>query len=70
MMDQWSLVAQVLVLWSVPVSNFNIICLEESLQLEHTIVVWLETFSQYNMVVTHIPGKKHINADALYRIPD
>jgi hypothetical protein len=31
---------------------------------------WLETLSQYNMVVTHRPGKKHINADGLSRIPD
>jgi len=31
---------------------------------------WLETLSQYNTVVTHRPGKKHINADALSRIPD
>ena len=31
---------------------------------------WLETLSQYNMVVTHRPGKKHINADTLSRIPD
>ena len=31
---------------------------------------WLEVLSQYNMVVKHRPGKKHINADALSRLPD
>lgn len=30
---------------------------------------WLEVLSQYNMTVTHRPGKKHGNADPLPRIP-
>lgn len=31
---------------------------------------WLEVISQYNMTVTHRPGKNHGNADPLSRIPD
>jgi transposase InsO family protein len=31
---------------------------------------WLEELSQFNMEVSHRPGKQHANADALSRIPD
>ena len=31
---------------------------------------WLEEFSQYNMEIIHRPGKSHLNADALSRLPD
>lgn len=31
---------------------------------------WLKVISQYNMTVTHRPGKNHGNADLLSRIPD
>ena len=30
---------------------------------------WLEELSQYNMVLMHRPGRVHLNADALSRIP-
>ena len=33
------------------------------------IARWLEEVSQYDMLVTHRPGKKHVNADALSRRP-
>ena len=31
---------------------------------------WLEELSQYDMTIIHRPGKQHVNADALSRIPD
>ena len=31
---------------------------------------WLEELSQYDMVIEHRPGDKHINADVLSRIPN
>ena len=31
---------------------------------------WLEELSQYDMEIVHRPGKKHLNADALSRLPD
>ncbi|CAG2207188.1 unnamed protein product [Mytilus edulis] len=31
---------------------------------------WIEELSQYNMIIQHRAGKKHINADGLSRIPD
>ena len=30
---------------------------------------WLEELSQYNMEIQHRPGRKHVNADALSRMP-
>ena len=30
---------------------------------------WLEELSQYNVYIQHRPGKKHLNADAMSRIP-
>lgn len=38
--------------------------------IEGQLARWLEELSQYNMVIQHIPGKKHTNADGLSRIPD
>ena len=37
---------------------------------EGQLTRWLEELSQYNMSIQHRPGNKHINADALSRIPD
>ena len=34
------------------------------------IARWLEELSQYDMDVRHRPGYKHINADALSKMPD
>lgn len=34
------------------------------------IARWLEELSQYDMTVVHRPGSKHVNADALSRIPE
>ena len=31
---------------------------------------WLEELGQYDMIIQHRPGIKHVNADALSRIPD
>ena len=33
------------------------------------IARWLEELSQYDMIVTHRPGKKHLNADCMSRRP-
>ena len=38
--------------------------------LEGQLSRWLEELSQYNMEILHRPGKKHLNADVLSRIPD
>ncbi|VDI36546.1 Hypothetical predicted protein [Mytilus galloprovincialis] len=38
--------------------------------IEGQLARWIEELSQYNMLVQHRPGKKHVNADALSRIPD
>ena len=34
------------------------------------IARWLEELGQYDMLIQHRPGKKHLNADALSRIPE
>ena len=39
-------------------------------QINGQLARWLEELSQYDMVVVHRPGAKHINADSLSRIPD
>jgi len=39
-------------------------------QINGQLARWLEELSQYDMVVVHRPGSKHINADSLSRIPD
>jgi hypothetical protein len=38
--------------------------------LEGQLARWLEEMSQFDMEVVHRPGKKHLNADGLSRIPD
>ena len=38
--------------------------------IEGQLSRWIEELSQYDMVVVHRPGKFHVNADALSRIPD
>jgi transposase InsO family protein len=38
--------------------------------IEGPLARWLEYLAQYDMVLVHRPGKKHINADVLSRIPD
>ena len=37
---------------------------------EGQLAQWMEELSQFDMSVLHRPGKYHINADALSRIPD
>ncbi|CAG2235882.1 unnamed protein product [Mytilus edulis] len=38
--------------------------------IEGQLARWIEELSQYNMIIQHRAGKKHINADGLSRIPD
>ena len=38
--------------------------------IEGQLARWMEELSQFDMSVVHCPGKYHINADALSRIPD
>ena len=38
--------------------------------IEGQLARWMEELSQFDMSVLHRPGKYHINADALSRIPD
>ena len=38
--------------------------------IEVQLARWMEELSQFDMSVVHHPGKYHINADALSRIPD
>jgi transposase InsO family protein len=37
---------------------------------EGQLARWLEELAQYDLVILHRPGARHINADALSRIPD
>ena len=37
--------------------------------VEGQLARWLEELSQYHMEIVHRPGKKHVNADALSRLP-
>ena len=39
-------------------------------QVEGQLARWIEELSQYDMVILHRAGKKHVNADSLSRIPD
>ncbi|CAG2235895.1 unnamed protein product [Mytilus edulis] len=41
-----------------------------SIKLKGQLARWIEELSQYNMIIQHRAGKKHINADGLSRIPD
>ena len=38
--------------------------------IEGQLARWIEELSMYNMQIVHMPGKKHVNADGLSRIPD
>lgn len=38
--------------------------------IEGQLARWIEELSQYDMKVVHRPGKKHLNADGLSRVPD
>ena len=38
--------------------------------IEGQLSRWIQELSQYDMIVVHRPGKDHVNADALSRIPD
>jgi transposase InsO family protein len=38
--------------------------------LEGQLARWMEELSQYDMQIVHRPGRKHLNADGLSRIPD
>jgi len=38
--------------------------------IEGQLSRWIEELSQYNMIIQHRSGKKHLNADGLSRIPD
>lgn len=38
--------------------------------IEGQLSRWIEELSQYDMAIIHRPGKLHINADALSRMPD
>ena len=38
--------------------------------IEGQIARWIEELAVYNMEIVHRPGKDHVNADGLSRIPD
>ncbi|CAC5369754.1 unnamed protein product [Mytilus coruscus] len=38
--------------------------------IEGQLARWLEELAQFDMEIVHRPGKKHLNADGLSRIPD
>ena len=38
--------------------------------IEGQLARWLEELAQYDMVIQHRPGRNHVNADSLSRIPD
>ena len=38
--------------------------------IEGQLVRWIEELAVYNMEIVHRPGKDHVNADGLSRIPD
>jgi len=38
--------------------------------IEGQLARWIEELSVYSMIIQHRPGKYHVNADALSRIPD
>jgi len=38
--------------------------------IEGQLARWIEELAQYNMIIQHRSGKKHVNADGLSRIPD
>ena len=38
--------------------------------IEGQLVRWIEELAVYNMEIVHRPGKDHVNADGLPRIPD
>ena len=39
-------------------------------KIEGQLARWIEELSVYNMEIVHRPGKDHVNADGLSRIPD
>ena len=38
--------------------------------IEGQLARWIEELAVYNMEIVHRPGKNHVNADGLSRIPD
>ena len=38
--------------------------------IEGQLARWIEELAVYNMEIVHRPGKDHVNADGLSRIPD
>ena len=38
--------------------------------IEGQLARWIEELAVYNMGIVHRPGKDHVNADGLSRIPD
>ena len=38
--------------------------------IEGQLARWIEELAVYNMEIVHRPGKGHVNADGLSRIPD
>ena len=38
--------------------------------MEGQLARWIEQLAVYNMEIVHRPGKDHVNADGLSRIPD
>ena len=38
--------------------------------IEGKLAMWIEELAVYNMEIVHRPGKDHVNADGLSRIPD
>ncbi|VDI47034.1 Hypothetical predicted protein [Mytilus galloprovincialis] len=43
---------------------------ERTVSFARQLARWIEELSQYNMIIQHRAGKKHINADGLSRKPD
>ncbi|XP_077869142.1 uncharacterized protein LOC144360123 [Saccoglossus kowalevskii] len=48
----------------------SLTCLLRFKEPQGQLARWLEELSQYDMTVEHRPGKKHLNTDALSRIPN
>ena len=38
--------------------------------IEGQLARWIEELAVFNMEIVHRPGKDHVNADGLSRIPD
>ena len=48
----------------------SLLCLMGFKNIEGQLARWIEELAVYNMEIVHQPGKDHVNADGLSRIPD